>query len=816
MKRLLLSLLLVSAVSQAQIVNIPDANFKARLLAANATNGIARDADSNSMVIDTNGDNEIQQSEALGVYWLAVPESNITDLTGIEAFTNLQRLQAYNNHIVSFSTAGLGNLHSLHLGGNEITTLNVTALTQLNMLLVYDNPLTTLFFESEPTWEMFDVSDTLITSLDFGTGAITTLNCSHTLLTELDLSEMGVVEVFCNNNEQLTSITIGPIAYFLDANSNPNLVSVDLTNATGLTGLQLAGSGLTSLDVSNATALESLNISATEIASIDVSALVNLSGMQAQETQLGMIDLNSNPNLCLVNFSHNPNLTHVFMKNGPEVCGETHDFSNNPNLVYFCTDEAEVLDMVNYFGGLGMNVNVNTYCTFEPAEGSYSTISGQVRYDLGNDGCDGSDALPFPILLNLASGANGYATATGADGDYIFYLPQGDFTVTPNIENLDYFMINPTSLTLSLPVLDTHIPSMNFCIAPNGVHPDLEVVVAPLVPARPGFPARYLITYRNKGNQVMTQEYGVTFFYNENLLDFVSADTTPATAGPGALTWNYADLKPFESRSVEVTLNVNPPTDPEYPVNLDDVLILTAAVLPNAGDETTQDNLSILDQVVVGSYDPNDITCLEGETEDPAQIGEYLHYLVRFENTGTYEAENIVVKEIIDPLKYDIASLQLLGASHDVDVRIKNGIAEFIFKNIQLETGGHGNILLKIKSKPNLVVGDFVKQDANIYFDYNFPVETNDAKTTFQALSAGSASDISVAVYPNPVSDKVTLSAATDIDSVELFDVQGRLLQVATASSRETTLDMGTRSAGVYFARVRTQNGAGVVKLVKN
>src|SRR5690606_3924546 len=89
----------------AQIVNIPDANFKSKLLEANATNGIAKDIDGNNIVIDVNDDNEIQTSEALLVYELFVmglensPDSQIIDITGIESFENLSVLNCNVNKI---------------------------------------------------------------------------------------------------------------------------------------------------------------------------------------------------------------------------------------------------------------------------------------------------------------------------------------------------------------------------------------------------------------------------------------------------------------------------------------------------------------------------------------------------------------------------------------------------------------------------------------------------------------------------------------------------------------------------------------------
>ena len=90
----------------AQIINIPDANFKAKLLQASPFNEIASienpiyDISNNSITIanystiDTNGDGEIQISEAVMIKYLNLSQiivsSNITSIVGIEYFTNLQ------------------------------------------------------------------------------------------------------------------------------------------------------------------------------------------------------------------------------------------------------------------------------------------------------------------------------------------------------------------------------------------------------------------------------------------------------------------------------------------------------------------------------------------------------------------------------------------------------------------------------------------------------------------------------------------------------------------------------------------------------
>ncbi|MCH7535259.1 MAG: hypothetical protein IH948_05870 [Bacteroidetes bacterium] len=74
MKKILFALILISQSISAQIVNIPDANFKAYLVGDGSINTIL--------------DSEISISEATAFTGsMFVENMGISDLTGIEAFT---------------------------------------------------------------------------------------------------------------------------------------------------------------------------------------------------------------------------------------------------------------------------------------------------------------------------------------------------------------------------------------------------------------------------------------------------------------------------------------------------------------------------------------------------------------------------------------------------------------------------------------------------------------------------------------------------------------------------------------------------------
>ena len=89
MKTLFLLITLIYTVNlNAQNVNIPDANFKAYLVG--------------NIQINTNNDTEIQVNEASAFTGtILCINSNISNLTGIETFTNLSSLICRNNYLTS-------------------------------------------------------------------------------------------------------------------------------------------------------------------------------------------------------------------------------------------------------------------------------------------------------------------------------------------------------------------------------------------------------------------------------------------------------------------------------------------------------------------------------------------------------------------------------------------------------------------------------------------------------------------------------------------------------------------------------------------
>ncbi len=747
MKKLyFLFFLTIGFLSNAQIINFPDAKFKAKLLSASSSNTIAStnspiyNSVSNSwsapnyQKIDINNDGEIEVSEALQVKYLDISNTTslpasfqISSVSGIEEFTNLEALKCVSNQVSSINVLGLTNLKLLDFYYNRLTEFNIQGLTNLR-------------------------------------------------------------QIHCGRNQ---------------------ITSLNVQGLINLTQIRCFQNQITSLNVEGLINLKELSCASNQITSINLQNLNSLNSLYCESNLLSTLDLSNAPNLLILNCQNNL-LTSLFIKNGKT---EVLNFSNNISLQYICCDEIQDQDIENAVITNGQNCNVNSYCSFVPG-GVYYEIVGSTKFDFNNNGCDISDIDYSNLNLIISNGTNSGGFIASTFGSYLIPVQAGIHTITPNLENPTYFNISPTSFTANFPT-QTSPFTQDFCVTANGVKHDVEVVLIPTVPARPGFDANYKLVYRNKGNQIESGSISLTF--DDAKLDYVSSNPVFNSTAVNNLTWNYTNLQPFETREITLVLNVN--SQMEIPaVNIGDQINFLAEITPFTNDEIQYDNISALKQIVVGSYDPNDKTCLQGTTITPTEVGNYVHYVIRFENTGTYPAENIVVKDMIDLVKFDIATLVPLKSSHEFYTRINENKVEFIFENINLDFNdatNDGYVVFKIKTKPTLVVGNTFTNNANIYFDYNFPITTNTYTTTVAALN-NQDFDFGTyfTLYPNPAKDVLNIQAKQGlaINSIEIYNQLG---QIVMATNAVNTVDVANLASGTYFVKINTEKGSANVKFVK-
>ena len=181
MKKALLILFCLPLVSLAQQTYVPDDNFENELI---------------EQGYDAVLDDSVTTASIDTVIYLDVSNLNIIDLTGIEDFTALTRLDCEEN---------------------KLTTLDLTQNTALNTLDVDANALTSLDLSSNTALTFFEGADNQLTSLDLSLNvALTEFYCENNQLTSLDFKNGNntLVEGFaCTNNPNLTCIDADDAVY---------------------------------------------------------------------------------------------------------------------------------------------------------------------------------------------------------------------------------------------------------------------------------------------------------------------------------------------------------------------------------------------------------------------------------------------------------------------------------------------------------------------------------------------------------------------------------------------------------------------------
>ncbi|MGH2665395.1 T9SS type A sorting domain-containing protein [Flavobacterium sp.] len=834
---LLLALGLFTGVN-AQVITIPNANFKAKLLAASPSNQTAKNLAGDYFKIDANSDGEIQQSEALNVSFLSVTNSSlITDLTGISYFTNITSLICNGNRLTSLSLINNTALTNLDCSGNSLESLNVSNNLALITLNCYANYLPSLNLNNNTLLTTLDCNSNIISSLNLNNNTLlTTLNCSvnaftslninsNTLLTYLNCYHNQLTSLNLNNNlalnsincesNNLTSLNVGSNTQlsYISCSSN-QITALDISNNLLLNNLYCSLNNLTNLDVNNNSLLSVLWCYSNQLTNLDVSNNILLNNLRCQNNLLTSLNLSNNTLLNLL-LCDNNELTSLFIKNGINETNIT--FSQNPTLLYVCADEGQFANIQSKITSYGYtNCHLNSYCSFAPG-GIFYTIQGQNKFDGNNNGCDVSDNILSNLRFNITSGATGGRFISNATGNYSIPVIAGTHTLTPVFENSSYFTVSPSNVTVTFPTQASPF-TQSFCVSANGNHPDLEITMMPLQAARPGFYTLYKLVYKNKGNTIQSGTINVNF--NDAVLDLISSNPA-AAATTNNLSWNFTNLMPFEIREITFTLKVNSPMETPA-VNSGDILNYTTTITSPATDDMPNDNTFVLHQSVVNSFDPNDKTCLEGTTIAPGKVGEYVHYMIRFENTGTFPAQNIVVKDMIDTAKFDINSLIPIRGSHSFVTKITGNKVEFIFENINLpfdNANNDGYVAFKIKTKPTLVLGNTFSNSASIYFDYNFPIVTNTVTTTIAALQR---QDFEFSnyfnLYPNPTHNVLNIDAkdTITITSISIYNALGQLVLVIPNAQKEKSVDVSSLSSGNYFIKINSDKGTSNTKFIKN
>jgi uncharacterized repeat protein (TIGR01451 family) len=448
--------------------------------------------------------------------------------------------------------------------------------------------------------------------------------------------------------------------------------------------------------------------------------------------------------------------------------------------------------------------------------GDCGVVNGRVFVD-NNANCmtnPGESNVPATVV-RLEPGP--YFGNTNSSGEYSVQVPYGTY---------DVFAEHPV-LVQGCPVVQVVQQAVH-----NNVHVPMEVG-APLDMqvsmgdgvARPGFEYQVAV---HVSNMTAAPAGTVTLVVEHDaVLSLISATPAPNSTAGNTLTWSggaFSFNNAFQTRTVQLRFQVPPDVG-----LLGTELLTTATVTTTNADADPSNNTDLLERTITGAYDPNDKLAYtsSGNTEVwQLNEDEWIDYTIRFQNTGTDTAFNVVITDTL-PANLDPGSIIMGASSHTFTWELRDaGTLKFYFPNILLpdsninEPLSHGFVGFRIRPRLPLLPGDEIENIANIYFDFNPPVITEPSvlvATTGTGVSEVLHMDLSI--QPNPT-DGLLIVRMTGDDllpgMLRVRSMDGRMVMEQRMTSPEGRMDVQGLANGGYVLELLNDNGPrSVARFVK-
>lgn len=862
----------LAVLAQAQTTAIPDTAFEQKLIQL----GIDSDGMVNGQMLTTDAIG-IKQLDVSGT---ANAPAAIQSLVGIAAFVDLDTLFCQYNQLSSLNLAANTQLKVLYCHNNQISNLNVANSLGLYFLHCYENNLSTLDITNNPSLTYLQCQENPLGQLDVSNqGNLAVLNCSATQLANLDITiNTKLTALYCAENQlQYLDLSQNAALIFLDCQSN-QLQYLDVSNSP-LHTLQCSDNQLVELEFRNKGNSSFLDCSNNQLGALNLlgSSVLNqlnctnnpsylyicvnsVALAQAkplwQKPTAANYTQNCYPRSVVGRVAIDGNLNCQADSNELGLMGSVLTFTKGSQIY----TETTIDTLGNYIA----NLDTGTYqVTLVPPNPYWSICptTQQVVIDT-NYNLITQDWSLLPVVgcpLMRVDIAAPFLRKTGGGSAYtVQYCNQGTVTA-PNalleVELDDYvnvigFSQSPVNqigntyqfnlgnvargqcgqIQIQVLVDTSALFGQTHCATAH-VYPDSICVPLQWNGARLASDAscvNNVVNFRieNKGN-AMGQAQLFSIFEDDIMMR-----TGGIILGIGQDTIIQQAAQPRSTYRIIVQQGSG------YPSILGDS-VATAVIegcLPDLNGSFNTDYVTQFSngssspfeaidcQKNIGSYDPNDKTA-QPEGYDAAfhfiNANIELDYKVRFQNTGTDTAFNVV---IIDTLSsyLDPSSIQMGASSHSYTWSLTNNILQVNFNNIMLpdstvnEPLSNGFFRFRIAQKTNNPVGAIINNTAYIYFDYNPPIVTN---TTFHTIGsnflrlnlstpvAATASVPVVDIYPNPLTSTTTVTVLGQeyaVLELVVYDALGRVAKSRKGKqTNQLILERTGLTQGVYFYQLR-------------
>ena len=423
------------------------------------------------------------------------------------------------------------------------------------------------------------------------------------------------------------------------------------------------------------------------------------------------------------------------------------------------------------------------------------SISGVVFEDINENGSkDSNEGLLKNIRVRTT--LNNIIAPTNDQGQFSL--------ITDNILDNKLEVITPLYATSSTEavLIDTISSQVQFGLSFDKEANDVGIKILNPFVFRPGFTNQIDLYLENFSinDQILSLDLEL-----DEKLSLINSTFAPYTLNGNSLTYDDISLLGRETKIISLIFK----TDVNATIG-DLVNLISTINLKNQVDVNLENNLYQLIDTIRGSFDPNDKSVQPSTSivYNEQLSDQELLYTIRFQNTGNYPAEFVILRDTLED-NLDLNSIDVLSYSHTCEWKIKEGrVLEVVFPNINLPDStsnkelSQGFVVFKLNLSDNLISGASIKNKASIYFDFNKPIVTETVRTNIVEPTAIKTNvQTSFTIMPNPTNDYIILK---DIPfskaNFEIFDLSGNLLSKGKVNAlEELKISINHLTSGQYI-----------------
>jgi Leucine-rich repeat (LRR) protein len=753
---------------------------------------------------------------------LEVITSSISDIN-ITNCTLLEKIDFQNNQLSTIDVSDNVALKSINLSKNYLTSLNLKTNEQLQFLTISENYLNCV--------SVFDVDYANTNWKDNADeNVIFVENCSDLIYIpdnnfEQALIDLGYDDVLDNyvlaiNIENATSLQI---------------LEKEISDLTGIEGfinleyLHFGGNNVSNVDISKNINLKTLICGVNPIYYVDVSNNLQLTDLVISNTLMSFVDLQNNTKL--KNFTaFSSQLSYLDLRFNLELESLILDNNHINSLDITNNTKLKILNIGrNNFNTINLSKNI-LLTELNVAQNNFSTLDISKNFRITNFKSRNNNLTCINVWDVAYANAN-WSTeidATTSFGDNCYtYIPDDNFEAALINLGLDT-QIDDYVLTANISNIETLLLDGKFIADATGI----ESFVS-------------LKDLSFKGNELTNIDLSnntqlVKLIISNNKLDRLDIS-------------NNTLLEEFDALNNELTCikvwNVNFATnswtdfvDPNVTFSLDcgdvwtvevdektETILLTIAGLDknNDGEITLNEAAEFIGELDLSSQQLEDIKGLQAfsgitklnlSNNDIKDLSELTGKKIILINKSTGKKREVEAKTsglqtlIVSNNSFETLNLEDLTSLKEIDVSnnpnlvtlsIKNGANENITNFDATNTPNLTCILVDDKNAAYLTT--WTKDEKS-----NFVADLEECRT--QALSTDDFLQKDVNVFPNPVSNFLTIESIKEFDFIEIYNTIGKRILKTT----ERKIDFSSFTSGIYLLRIISDNKVLTKKVIKN